>query len=671
MPFASPSSTEHARAARHDPGGPSSRAVTPRAVLLGLALVPPLCWWSAKNELIHGGSELIEASLVVIAVFTLFALVLLNEALRRWAPHRSFGRGELLTIYVMLGTSLGIAGLGQMQFLPQQLGGAFYFATPENGWAGFHPLVPRWLVPDEQVLGPFYKGDSTLFLREHLLGWARPMAAWSAFILVLLGSMYCVNVMIRKQWVEYERLTFPLVHLPLELTRDESSRSLLRSRSFWIAFLLVCIVRSISGLHKVVPSFPDLAYFPDEGQSFDLQTVFVDPPWSAINYSRLSFHPMIVGITYFLPLDIAFSAWFFYLAVKAELVLSAAFGWQDAAGGSGAQPPYTNEQGAGAFLVIALLSLWGARAHLAAVWRKAFTGDPKVDDRQEPLSYRTAVFGFLACFALLVLFMVAARLTWYLATLFFTLYLLSIFTLTRLRAEAGPMLSYGPEVNPHRLMVDVAGARHWSPQDLTTLSYMQWFDTDYRTVAMPQQLEAFKIADAARMDARRLSFWIFAATALATVASFVSVLAIYYHYGATTPRGDNSWRLYNGQLPFQTLANWLNSPRETDWASVEWIGVGGAITAALIFLRSRLLWWPFHPAGFAMAHAGLTMAWAWFPMLMGWAAKATILRWGGMKLYRAGVPFFLGLLLGDIVIGVLWSVVGALLNIDVYMFFPG
>jgi hypothetical protein len=72
-----------------------------------------------------------------------------------------------------------------------------------------------------------------------------------------------------------------------------------------------------------------------------------------------------------------------------------------------------------------------------------------------------------------------------------------------------------------------------------------------------------------------------------------------------------------------------------------------------------------------MAHAGLTMAWAWFLMLMGWAAKATILRWGGMKLYRAGVPFFLGLLLGDIVIGVLWSVVGALLNIDVYMFFPG
>lgn len=72
-----------------------------------------------------------------------------------------------------------------------------------------------------------------------------------------------------------------------------------------------------------------------------------------------------------------------------------------------------------------------------------------------------------------------------------------------------------------------------------------------------------------------------------------------------------------------------------------------------------------------MAHDGLSRAWAWFPMLLGWSAKATILRWGGMKFYRAGVPFFLGLLLGEIVIGVLWSVAGALLNIDVYMFFPG
>src|SRR5438093_4508162 len=148
------------------------RAVTGRSVALGLALVPFLCWWSLRAELINGGSELIEASLIVIVVFVLFGLVLLNEALRRWAPGLTFSQGELLTAYVMQTTSVSVAGLGQMQFLVQALGGAYYFATPENRWAEFHPLIPRWLVPTEAVLGPFYQGNSTLFTAAHLRGWA-------------------------------------------------------------------------------------------------------------------------------------------------------------------------------------------------------------------------------------------------------------------------------------------------------------------------------------------------------------------------------------------------------------------------------------------------------------------------------------------------------------------
>jgi hypothetical protein len=79
----------------------------------------------------------------------------------------------------------------------------------------------------------------------------------------------------------------------------------------------------------------------------------------------------------------------------------------------------------------------------------------------------------------------------------------------------------------------------------------------------------------------------------------------------------------------------------------------------------------FHPAGFALAHAFLALTWVWFPMFIGWAAKAIILRFGGMKQYRAGIPFFLGLILGDIVIGVVWSLIGAALRMEISMFFPG
>ena len=81
---------------------------------IGLTLVPLLCWWVLRTEIISGGSELIEASLLVIVVFVLFALVLLNETVKRWWPALALTRAELIVIYIMQTTSLGLAGLGQI-----------------------------------------------------------------------------------------------------------------------------------------------------------------------------------------------------------------------------------------------------------------------------------------------------------------------------------------------------------------------------------------------------------------------------------------------------------------------------------------------------------------------------------------------------------------------------
>ena len=47
----------------------------------------------------------------------------------------------------------------------------------------------------------------------------------------------------------------------------------------------------------------------------------------------------------------------------------------------------------GALFVLVLFGLWMARGHLKDVVRKAFTGDPSVDDSNECLSYRLAVIG--------------------------------------------------------------------------------------------------------------------------------------------------------------------------------------------------------------------------------------------------------------------------------------
>jgi hypothetical protein len=188
---------------------------------------------------------------------------------------------------------------------------------------------------------------------------------------------------------------------------------------------------------------------------------------------------------------------------------------------------------------------------------------------------------------------------------------------------------------------------------------------------MPQQMEALKMTEAIGVSARRLTGWLLLAGTLAAVASFISVLALYYHYGAITPRGDNGWRIYNGRTPFETLKSWLDTPTRPDFARLQWLGIGFAIALILIRARALYFWWPFHPAGFALAHAGYAMPWVWFPTLLGWLAKTLILHYGGMKLYRRCVPWFMGLILGDVVIACLWSILGVILDTQMYMFFPG
>ena len=358
--------------------------------------------------------------------------------------------------------------------------------------------------------------------------------------------------------------------------------------------------------------------------------------------------------------------------MKAENIAASAFGLRGAGASGAAQGvPYNGEQGAGAFIAIAIFAVWSARRHLGAVFRKALHPGNSTRDDDEPLSYRTAVFGLVASFSALVLFASLGGLSARLAATFFGLYLVMILACSRIRGEAGPMLGYGPDMNPHRMMTLIPGTRNWNAGDLTAFSYFQWFDSDYRSVAMPQQMEAFKIAEGSSISPRRLARWMMLAGIAAAVASFISVLAIYYHYGADTPRGDNGWRSWNGRFPFATLMDWLQNPRGPNPLRLEWMGIGFALTAALLRARMAFVWWPFHPAGFAMAQAGAALQWIWFATLIGWGAKAFILKWSGMRGFRRCIPFFMGLILGDFVVAVLWSILGLALDQQMYMFFPG
>src|SRR5258708_14203577 len=111
--------------------------ITGRAVLIGALLIPVVCIWNEYTEIVAEGTDLVWMSLIIAVVILLFLLVMLNLALKKWAPRVAFSQAELMYIYVMLTVSAGISGIGMTQFLVPQLGNLYHFASRTNKWEEF------------------------------------------------------------------------------------------------------------------------------------------------------------------------------------------------------------------------------------------------------------------------------------------------------------------------------------------------------------------------------------------------------------------------------------------------------------------------------------------------------------------------------------------------------
>ena len=62
------------------------------------------------------------------------------------------------------------------------------------------------------------------------------------------------------------------------------------------------------------------------------------------------------------------------------------------------------------------------------------------------------------------------------------------------------------------------------------------------------------------------------------------------------------------------------------------------------------------------------MIYFWFPVMVSWLIKWLLVKQRGLGAYRKGVPFFLGLMMGEFMIGSLLSVFGTAFNTRVYAF---
>ena len=634
------------------PAAPEPGRLRWPAVLLGCLLIVVDNYWVVRMERVVAGPYPTTISLFANAIFVLAALIGLNALLRRFRPRWQLSQAELLLIYTMVSIGAALAGLDFLPILVQMIGHPFWFVN-QGHLAQFGDHLPRQLMVDDvDVLRGYYNGNDTLYRWEYLLGWARPMLIWTVFVVVLIFVMMCINVLVRKQWADRERLSFPIVVLPLEMTA--AGGRLFHNKLMWGGLLLAGGIDFINGMAFLYPNIPEITV-----KHVDLRPMLTTKPWNAMGWTPYSFYPFAVGLGYLLPLDLLFSCWFFYLFWKLQLVVASAAGWD-------ATPdfPFVKEQAFGGYMAILLFLAWIGRGTIREMWRHILGMRSEVDDSSEGMSYRWALIGVIAGVAALSGFFSWIGLPYWIAVVAFGLYFGLSIAITRIRAELGPPVHDMHFSGPDSILTRAWGTTYFDDRQLTAINWFWFFNRAYRGHPMPVGLEGLRMADRTRAS-RRFFFWaIMLAALVGTVSTFWAYLDQAYALG-TTGKFRAGYQM--AQQAYNRLGGWITGPQvaneQANWA----LAIGFLCASGLMLLRLNFWWSPFHPIGFAIS-GSWSMNLVWLPLFIAWGIKLGVLRYGGLRLFRLLMPFFLGLILGEALVGCGWSLYGLIFNVPTYSF---
>ena len=639
----------------HTTDSRASQAIAKRAVLIGTLLIIGNSYWIAYVEMIWHTAHLTTVAMSVNVMFGILAMTLLNIGIRRVSPRIALAPRDLLVVYSMLAVGSAFSGHDCIPRLMGLIPYAFRFATPENDWEAllFHHL-PEWLVVKHpKTVTDFYEGKVNFFTEGYVQHWIIPILSWSAVIFLLMLIFLCLTALLRKQWIENEKLAYPIIQIPLEIT---TNRNIFRNRLLWIGFGIAMGINLINGLQYFFPVLPEIPV-----RKYNLNIYFTQKPWNAMGSTPLRFHPYLIGFSFILPLDLAFSCTFFYLMKKVQLLFGSAVGIATFPG-----YPFLGEQGAGALLALLAIACWHARKHFASVLRQVVRPN-RAESQTEALSYRSAVITLGVCLLLLAVFCIRGGMSLWAFAIYIGIYLTIVVGLTRMRAELGPPIHAIGYLTPQYMMISLLGTRRLRPGNLTMLSLMNWLSgasyASFRTHPMPEQLEAFKLAERTGIRNRTM----FTVLVIASLVGILSSLILYPYAIYSEGVAAGSEQIHAGGADtYNFLSSWLVNPKPTDWLATSVLGLTFAANLGIMFLRARFVWCPLHPAGYVIGVAPGTTDVIWFPLLLAMVAKWLILKHGGINAYRKAVPFFIGLVLGEALMGCFWPLLSLVLRSSVY-----
>lgn len=491
--------------------------------------------------------------------------------------------------------------------------------------------------------------------------WRRPMFHWC----LLLGLTYVVlmtlNVLIFRQWAHNEKLVYPLAELPqLIAATDEGTLipKLFRSGLFWLGF---CIAAGVLGWNVLCALELDQL----RGLTpLDLRNSWspyiagglLDPLRGKFGRSMVFF--TVVGITFMTPKHVSFSLWGFSIFYLLQILVLTKLGYEIESNNMTYKLNFRTAQGGGALLVFASVVLFKCRRYLFSALTPSTVAELPRDERWE---LRLSSFLFLGCSAAVILVLwrgMGANLVYVLLVGFIAI----LVNIAFMRAVAeGGLLGFKSYFNPFHFIRNVLGFdRGWNSATLFSplLLFYAVLCYDVKTLISPAMATSLKIRQDQHLERVRFHLAVTVAIIVAIAASIVTTLMLAYNGGA-----DAMSRWFLNNLPrnqFAILSEMVSVPQEASAMNTNWMIAGALLMASLLFMRRRLFWLP-HPIGLIMFVNPMMGAY-WFSIFLGWLANALVSKYGSRHTYYRARSFFLGLVVGEILLVVFAAVLSYCLD---------
>ena len=634
----------------------SGAGLTLRAVAVGACGIGLVSFITSWGELVvqHVQLGVIQFPPGAFGVFVLF--IISNRVVRWLRPRWALRAGELAIVYSMMLIAAMTVSRGAPRRLIPLLTSINYYANPANKWQeDYFGYLPHQLVPwntDGPPLQPVVLGMyEGLHYGEAIpwMLWVLPLARWLIVVLLVFGAFMCLGSLLRAQWADHERISFPLAQLPVEMLRAEEGEPFYRNRLLYLGAAIPVVIHLINLAHNINPDVPQLNLV------FDLhRSILRGPPLNAMTTWRVYFALAAIGFFFLLPAELLFSFWFFYLfGAKGHEAILLLLGQTLDRPGHADTSLYMCSAEAGGFFVLAAYFLYMARPILLSALRG-------IGGKDEMMRYRTALIGLIITLIAAAGWYYLAGLALWLGLMEMVVYVLVIsLVMTRATAEGGLLMTeiiFTP--------LDVYGMfglrRALGPRNLTSIIYATVpFAGDMRGLTLQGIMDSQKIADGVGLRRRSLHWGLWIGIVLALLAGFYIQLWINYRQGALALSGQYSWLsevFYNEHIAFMA-----GEERFNPWTPTCFF-LGAAFTVLLAFLRLQLYWWPLHPLGFVMCGSWSLVVY-WFPIFVAWVLKSIVVHYGGLKGYRKARPFFLGLIMGEMTIAVILTLLDAIWHI--------